>query len=352
MEMNYPPAFDAHGEYLFVVPVVNLILGKAVNREFRVNRVTFIARDKLPRVRQRFGIRKRLSEFPETWHGFMSQTKGDNCNNVALVRQTGKPKEIWRECYRLVAEESALLSLSYLLYSKRKYGRAMGTRGQFAVGGRDYAFVGTDNNHLLLSSSAATHTFPMELDANWKSFHRKFFFFNLLKLLRGEASIDVSWRDDIRRAAVLGGRSISTLDIPTAFLWNMMALECLITQQGEKVKDALPERCEAFLGWVGFWKQQKFCERIREAYAARCRLVHQGDESCIDKKIVLFTDDIIFNIFHNILNNLKVFKSKNALIDFSNKVKAEHLLGVKPKVRPKNFLAIARRYRPGDFEAI
>jgi len=154
------------------------------------------------------------------------------------------------------------------------------------------------------------------------------------------------------QASVLIGRSIGTLDVATAFLWNMIALECLLTEQGDSVVDALPQRCEAFLGWVGFWKTDGFEGRIREAYKQRCLFVHQGQTAGISRELLLFTDDLLLNVLANIVNHASIFRSKADVIQFSRKVQAEHLLGVKSKVRPKKLRALHRNYTAKDLEDI
>ena len=347
-----PGTTEEHESYwVFVVPVVNLKVTQAVGREFRVCRVTFIDRDKLPRVRKRFGFVQRFSEIARQDLRPLDKAERDPGNALAVMRQYGKPKEVWRECYKRVKNEAAILSLSYLGYDIRRHGRAMGVVGQYPTGGYDYMLADTKSKAIGHGWGGNAHLIPMELDGRWRAFHRKFFFFELLRLLRGEIKVCRNWRDELYSAAVLIGRSVSTVDTPTAFLWNMIALECLLTYKGEKkVVDALPERCEAFLGWVGSWKQQNFEREIRAAYKARCDLVHRGDDSDIDKKMLLFTDDLLFNLLNNIVRFTNLFDSKKALIDFSQKVQAERLLEIRTTVIPKRFLAVSRRYRDKDFD--
>ena len=140
------------------------------------------------------------------------------------------------------------------------------------------------------------------------------------------------------------GKSLSTYDAPDAFLWNMIALESLLTRQGDKYTDAIPERIEAFLGWVGYWAERKYEERIRAAYLARCKLVHEGDASGVTNEMLLFTDDLMLNLFFNLTRHSKLFHSKEAVVTFAERVKAERVLGLKGKVRPKTLRALASRY--------
>jgi hypothetical protein len=124
----------------------------------------------------------------------------------------------------------------------------------------------------------------------------------------------------------------------------MIALELLLTKQGDKVNETLPTRAEAFLGWTGFWAVENFADRIQKIYGKRCKLVHQGERDLIKRKDLLFTDDLLFNLLVNIVGHHLIFSNKESIIEFSNKVQAEHLLGVKPKTRPKTLHYVHNYY--------
>lgn len=331
--------------WVFLAPVVSLQLTNDVHREFTVDRVTFIHGEKLPRVRRRFGIKKKLSQFDEYIKRYFAH------NALAVLRTNASTKEMHRKCRQIVADEAAILSLSYLGYDKRKYGRAMGLPGARATEEHDDLFINTGDASASTFGRCSNARLPMRLDGGWKRFQR-LYYFKLLKILKGQTPVDSGWRSTLRQAAILIGRSIGTVDIPTAFLWNMIALECLLTEQQDTVRKALPSRCEAFLGWVGFWKEQGFEGRIQIAYNRRCSLVHQGKIDGIDRQLLLFTDDLLFNVLLNIVNHPTIFKSKADVVMFSRKVEAEYLLGGTSKVRPKGFRALQWEYTRRDLEGI
>jgi hypothetical protein len=66
--------------------------------------------------------------------------------------------------------------------------------------------------------------------------------------------------------------------------------------------------------------------------------------------ILLFTDDLLLNIFVNLTKYPKMFYNKDRIVEFSNKVKAEHFLGLKSKARPKHLRAIISHNPKKDFE--
>jgi hypothetical protein len=118
------------------------------------------------------------------------------------------------------------------------------------------------------------------LDTGWLRFQRDVLFLPLLRLLRGEVRVAKAWREEVRRAAILVGLSQAANSLADAFLWNMIALELLLTRQGDTVGDVLPSRAEALLGWSRNWVEDGLEIKIRAAYARRCLLVHQGDRDC------------------------------------------------------------------------
>ena len=178
------------------------------------------------------------------------------------------------------------------------------------------------------------------------------FYYDLLRIIRSEISISRNWRNDIRNAAILAGQSQVSIDLPQSFLWNMIALELLLTEQQDRCIEALPTRAEAFIGWARDWKSKKFPDKIRELYQKRNNLVHRGKRDGIEIKDILFSDDILLNVLLNISKHPKIFNSKAKLVEFSKKVEAERLLGVNVKIRPKTLTFLRPWYRDQDFTEI
>ncbi len=77
------------------------------------------------------------------------------------------------------------------------------------------------------------------------------FFSRLLDVLDKRIKVHGSWRQDLKRAAILIGKSLNSNDVSMSFLYNMIALERLLTTRGDKYAEALPERIERYrLDWV------------------------------------------------------------------------------------------------------
>lgn len=337
--------------WVIIVPVSRVILTNAVNHEFRIGQVVFIDRRKLPRVRRRLSIPRRISEIRNDY-SFTGRIF-DSSDTLAVLRHWGKLQELRNKCIRIVRDELAILASSQLGYSKRRSGRHPAIAGERTGGSIDRLFLDAEGSEVALSSHKRVGTLmPLVLNGVWQSFQKSHFFYRLLRVLDGDIEVSRSWRNDLRRAAILVGQSQCSDDVAQGFLWNMIALELLLTQRDSKCIDALPKQAEAFLGWVGFWELSNYEERIREAYRKRCDFVHRGRRDHITIGDLLFTDDLLFNILTNLLVHIKRFSSKKEVIQFAKEVEAERVLGVKPRVRPQSLVFVSRTYTKDDYEGI
>lgn len=154
----------------------------------------------------------------------------------------------------------------------------------------------------------------------------------------------------MRRAAVLIGLSQAANSVVDAFLWNMVALELLLTRQQDKVVESLPSRAHALLGWSTALAQADFDTKIGLVYRHRCHIVHQGARDAPSPADLYFTDDLLLCLLLNLVAHPRLFASKDKLIEFSKRVEAEKLLGVRPRVGPRSLRFFRRIYRPSDYD--
>jgi hypothetical protein len=321
--------------WALIVPVHGLYLTEIVNREFRVDRVLFVHRDKLPYVRKRLGFGIRVSELKK------ETPAGNEFFEIqpayAVVRGTGTQEEVEQQLLELVREELSLLTLSQLGYSSR---RQMGPIVP-AVGARRAGMIymvcrlSDMTGRLILRPKGPTS--DMRIDKLWKDHQDRTFFTKLLKILRGETKVSGSWRKELRRASVLLGESVGSDDPFKSFLWNMVALEMLLTrnEKGE-MREILPKKVEALIGWSPFWQEGGYEERIRDAYDKRNRLLHQGRRDEVTAQDLAFLDHILVNVLANLVSLPKLFRSKDDVLAFPKRLEAERILGVRrPRSRPK-----------------
>jgi hypothetical protein len=337
---------DQHsGKWFFIAPIGNLVLNEAVENEFRIDRVLLVAKKKLPRIRKRLGINKRIVELKIS----TSYTEFFECAEAyAIVNYNGKLADARRECLQLVKDEISILSVSQLGYSKRRSTGYINILGEHLSGRIRYFCLNKDDPSHFLDNRLTKSPTSFRLDGTWKRFQSRILFFNLLKILRRKIPVADAWRKDLRKAAILIGQSRNSNDVPTAFLWNMIALELLLTRSNESYLSSLPKRVEAFLGWVS----PDFKDNIPEIYAKRCSLVHAGERECISIEDLLFTDDLLVNLLMNLVKYPKLFGSKEKIIEFAVKVEAEQILGVKSKIRPKGLRFLSSTYTEKDYAEI
>lgn len=348
---EYNQRMNSKGHWVYIVPVTGVNLTDEVQNEFRIKRVLLVKREKLHRIRQRLGITKRLSEHRPLWQDFF---EGEE--TFAVVQHTEEPENARKICRRLVQDELSLLAVSQLGFTKRRLGPHPTIKGLESGNHIVNLMIETGESstqHRVLFQGKITGKLEdLYLNALWKNFQREMVFDRLLKILNGKIKVDSSWRSDLERAAILIGQSHCSTEIAHSFLWNMIALELLLTEQRNKQDNALSERAEALLGWVGSWEIEGYESRIRDAYKKRCGFVHDGNSDDISISDLLFTDDLLFNLLLNLVHHTKLFQSKKAVIDFSNKLAAERTLGLKPRVRPKTFKFFARGYTDKDYEEL
>jgi hypothetical protein len=331
------------GSWTFMVPVDGLLLMEAVAREFRVDRVTLVHRDKLPRVRKRLGLGATISEVKKTipgWDFF------DVSLAYAVMKQRGEPEEVQRQCLAVIREELSILALSQLGYSRRRQMRPIALVGENT---HPYVtFLAYNDRNGTRFGKMFMMTTPINqvvLDGGWKEFQDGVFFTQLLGILRGKTKVEESWRCELRRAAVLIGESVGTKDLLKSFVWNWVALEMLLTHHAREALNMLPRRAEALLGWATYWEPDDYEGRIRDVYRKRNRLLHQGRREAISPEDLAFTDHLLVNLLANLVSYPKLFRSKADVIKFSERVEAERTLGLTSKVRPKGFRFI-RSFHP------
>ena len=96
----------------------------------------------------------------------------------------------------------------------------------------------------------------------------------------------------------------------------------------------MPERCEALLGASRTWARKTYDVRIRNLVHKRHCFVHQGTTDGITDDDLEFSDHVLFNVFTNIVKHPKLFPSKEALVQFSEDVKAAKRLRGRKRIRP------------------
>jgi len=316
--------------------VSGVSLTKALNYELPLIEVTLVSGLALRRRWKRFGFPHKFSDFDSRYPGFSKDLIDDQATYATLFR-TGKLKDIRSEVNHLVKKELYILSASQLGWGRRKNNACIELVDPQSARQKYKAFyINTDEYGWHQPNKLVGRWQPLVLDERWKEFNHSSFLLDFLRMMRDGSSISSKWRNSLSNALRLAGQSQSTFDMPKAFLWNMIALESLLTSAQDKVSKELPERVKAFIGWVDDWKSGILSRKIDELYQKRCRMVHDGQIDGVEYEDVFILDEILVNVLMNILKHLRLFPTKQALIEFSKKIEAEEILGLKPKVQPKS----------------
>lgn len=334
-----------YGEWVYISPVYNLEILDDIKGEIKIGRVHFVNIRKLPLIRKRLRLPAVLSKLGKNTANFFSESK-----TYTLLTFKGIPDEMVDNCRKIVEDAISILSFSQLGYCSRRNNSQFGlTKDRQVL--RTY-ILNADIFKGTLNASVVSKVLPFRLDKNWYDFHKSFFFFDLLKLVSSQSKTQKKWKDTIIRASIMVGKSMQSRDLEYCFLWNMIVIEMLLTEQGDKYSESLSERAEAFLGWVGYWKEKNFKEKINILYKKRCVFVHDGNSINITPNDVQFTDDLVFNLLWNIVSHIKLFPSKRSIINFSEKVKAEKVLKLESSVQPKTLRFLNREYDADNIKKI
>lgn len=336
---------ELKNEWIFITPIGNLILTKAVNSELRIDRVLLVSKEKLPRIRHRWGLNKGVLEFKNR-QGFMNIF--DEADTFAVVRQKGTLSESRKQCFVLIKDELAILTTSKLGYASRRATSYLNLFGEHKAGQVQSLILNKDDSSSFSKWELTKSPGPLVLDIRWKKFQKQIFFSKLLKILRKETKVAKDWKDTLRKTSILIGKSWNTNDLSMAFLLNVMALELLLAGYDEKFSEGIPKRVDAFLGWVN----PEFKHYAKEMYKKRSELVHKYNRENILVSDLLLTDDLLVNLLMNLVNYPDLFGSREKVISFSEKVEAEQKLGIKSKTRPKNMRFLSKTYREEDYETI
>ena len=248
--------------WLFIAPITDLVLTKEVGYEFTVDQVTFIDIKSFRHKRKKFGLPHRVSELEAQQHGVFGRFFGEG-TTIATLRRNGIGEKCEEEFFRLVTEELAILAASQLSWHRRHQAAAP----KLAVKRTPHILSYLLYDVIKYAWSQPNKLIPpyceLQLDGHWDKFRKDAFFAQLLQILTGKVKVDDAWRGALRTAAILAGQSQCSGNLSQAFLWNMVALDILLIQQGDKAIDILPERCKALLVFVAIsvWRsvRNSFC---------------------------------------------------------------------------------------------
>jgi hypothetical protein len=340
-------------KWLLITPISGLLLTEHVRNELKIGNVRFVTGSKLPRIRKRLGILTPISEL----QNFGIQTPRSIKNKVreffsssktyAITFFSGTQLENEQDCIRRIEEAINIVSFSNLGFATRNFNSKISIKTSDQVGFNQIIILDKVQKQFSLEYDAL-HPVPIELNNYWRKYQSHHYFLQLIDIINDKEKIKSKWKNLLTSVARMVGKGLNSHDIPESFLKNVIALEMLLVNQSERIEDKLIERSGYFLDWSEHWVQDDIENRIRQVYGKRCKYVHDGEVQGITKQDLIFTDDLLFNIFNNILRNIDKIQSKGDLIEFSEKYKCEKKLQIKSKFQFPRFQYVRKKYERSD----
>lgn len=337
---------EVHDQWTVMFPVQGLYLTPAIKREYKINDVLFIDREKLIKCAEKLRVPQKVFKIKSEARFFRDAF--EDVRTYALVRRTGTPDELTRPTIELGEEALSILAASQLGYGRRNSNARLSFTSSTAAETLEQFFF-APNQQLSLGKGAKRHPYSrMTLDDRWLQYNKHGFFTKLVTIMHDEQAAR-GWRNLIRRVLALIGESQNERTPHKALVWSWCALEALLLGETNKQIENLIERIEALIGWIKLWNDRSYKKLLNDIYSKRNKLMHQGQRDIITMQDVLFLDEILLNVLVNIASHPKIFREQNDIINFAARVRAEHLLGIKPKVRPKTMSYIARHHMDEDY---
>ncbi len=137
-----------------------------------------------------------------------------------------------------------------------------------------------------------------------------------------DSNLDADWRRQIRQSAAMLGRSIISLELSDAFLFNVIALETLLTTKGHRNGKSLSRRIKGLTGWQFEGSNVDYERHITDIHNVRCEIVHDSDYRNLTVENLLWADLFLKNCLLNVVVNPNWFTSKDKMAklvdDFAN----------------------------------
>lgn len=320
--------------HTIAVPVYNLETSSEIGGIFEIERVKFVSAEKIPRIRKSLNIPLTVAELRKRFgrHGQVF-TKAKTYAFISVKNPTDTD---------LLFEHKLLREAIWLLRSSQ-FGRVR-RNNEYSFGLPEHDTRLVDEEYLIeisdgkisLRNQLVSPIQPYRLDKAWKEYVSHHFFPYLLRILNKKAKIKNEWRHSIRKAAILAGKSHYASELSEAFLYDMIAIETLLNtgDREDKFSRSLYTRLNAIFGWIhkDTQKLRNMSERI---YQLRCEFVHQGEYKNVTIQDLLDTDELLRNLLYNICRNIRLFSSRDKIVQLTDEIEARKILRQK-LTRPKS----------------
>ena len=330
---RYVPNQMPRSKHTIFAPVYGLELGSLVNDEIRIGRVMFVSASKIPRIRKRLGLYDTVANLRAIIRNDRYELLG-NAPVYAVVINLRDPedRDIKKEL-RLIKDAYWLLASSFAYHIRRKNAALSLTTPIASNSILDTSVFGPNSFTVNNRFNAAFQ--PNRCDGYWKQNAENHHFFALQKVVDKTYDVQGNWRKSIVRAATLFGQSFLAKHLAEAFMYNMIAIETLLSVQGDKFPSSLVDRIVALFGWMTNEDSEPWKLTIDRLYKLRCGYVHDGKHGSITGDDLFEADTILQNLLANVCKNTKYIRCKADIAALSERVAAMQVLGLPIKRREK-----------------
>lgn len=315
-----------------IVPLHDVSISSDFGGELRIDRVTLMSRDKIARLRSRFGISRekwrRLSE------GFLSEAS-KSASTFALLRDSSTKEE--DELVTIIEDELHILHLIQLPMSEETYLRAWSPYGTSLQQSQQHCSITDDGTIGSRGKLKGGVVFPLDLDPSQIREDQRQLFRDLTQALR-TPEFSSCWRKDLRRAMILLGRGLTERSTEFAFLLGCIGLEALLVCRETNHREQLLRAVFLFSGKNRASRAKTIEKQFDEAYDKRCRFVHRGRSDDITLADARIVQEILFNVITNIATHTSIFSSKQEVAAVAQQIHAARQLGIEMKYWPKKML--------------
>ena len=317
--------------YLYMQPILNLELSDTVHGELLVDDVLIISSARLTRVRNRVGFPKRISE-----SGNWIREAVDKYHCFGIVTVASSSESALKKAETKIRDACFALRSANWPFQKRSTSNLLRVFGpaDVAYGVRSTQLVvNTDTGVLKGSRSMWRRSLlTLRLDTDWHRFQKAHGILKKMNAFFQEGTqIEPEWRNAVRRAAILFGRSLQDADRAFAFLLDMIALDTLLLAKRDRAIEMFP-RLDAVLGWSNLGRKKPWFENsdLRRLSLLRNSLVHNGDANGLQAGDLLLADALLGNVLSCVLRMGRKWGSRDSMIEFGNRVSCRVSLGQRP----------------------
>jgi hypothetical protein len=294
--------------WLIIIPIDNLVISDEppICGKFQVGDVQFMSRNKAESFLQPPNISAPLSDYKRS-------IVMDKHETLAIVQRQDTPANLLQIVFRDVREAVGILAATDAFYGTRRMMHGFNILGYSRVTQRIASFVGSTQPHFFFERSHDGGIMTWSLDREW---HDNIDTTGLLQLFDAinDHNLDTAWRAQIRGASAFLGRSLMSHERTEAFLFDIFALETLLTRRGERNGRMLARRIKGIAGWHLKNHRPNWEQEIGDIFEVRCEAVHDADYGQLTMEHLLLADIYIKNVLLNVVLNRSTFTSKDALI--------------------------------------